>query len=159
MTADEHTNLDVHPDHNFRSAYLHVAADALTSVLAIFALLAGKYLRQIWLDPFMGVVGAVLVVRWSWGLLRSSAHVLLDLQPPDEVLGAIRTSIESEGDNRVSDLHVWSVGPGIYAAEIGIVSSRPLDPDSYYSLLPEELGLVHVTFETHLCAVHIREAL
>jgi len=157
--SHEHTNLDDHQDHNFRSAYLHVAADALTSVLAIFALLAGKYLRQIWLDPFMGVVGAVLVVRWSWGLLRSSAHVLLDLQPSDEVLGAIRKSIESEGDNRVSDLHVWSVGPGIYAAEIGIVSSRPLDPDSYYSLLPEELGLVHVTFETHLCAAHIREAL
>jgi len=157
--SHEHTNLDDHQDHNFRSAYLHVAADALTSVLAIFALLAGKYLRQIWLDPFMGVVGAVLVVRWSWGLLRSSTHVLLDLLPPDEVLGAIRTSIESEGDNRVSDLHVWSVGPGIYAAEIGIVSSRPLDPDSYYSLLPEELGLVHVTFETRLCAAHIREAL
>ena len=157
--SHEHTNLDDHQDHNFRSAYLHVAADALTSVLAIFALLAGKYLRQIWLDPFMGVVGAVLVVRWSWGLLRSSAHVLLDLQPPDEVLGAIRKSIESEGDNRVSDLHVWSVGPGIYAAEIGIVSSRPLDPDSYYSLLPEELGLVHVTFETRLCAAPIREAL
>ena len=146
-------------DHNFRSAYLHVLADALTSVLAIFALLAGKYMRQVWLDPFMGVVGAVLVVRWSWGLLRSSAHVLLDLQPPDEVLGVIRKSIESEGDNRVSDLHVWSVGPGIYAAEIGIVSSRPLDPDSYYSLLPEELGLVHVTFETHLCAAHIHEDL
>jgi cation diffusion facilitator family transporter len=157
--SHEHTNLDDHQDHNFRSAYLHVAADALTSVLAIFALLAGKYLRQIWLDPFMGVVGAVLVVRWSWGLLRSSAHVLLDLQPPDEVLGAIRTAIESEGDNRVSDLHVWSVGPGIYAAEIGIVSSRPLDPDSYYSLLPEELGLVHVTFETHQCAAPLREAL
>ena len=175
--SHEHANLDDHrdghdqkvhahsthfpdqQDHIFRSAYLHVAADALTSVLAIFALLAGKYLGQMWLDPFMGVVGAVLVVRWSWGLLRSSAHVLLDLQPPDEVLGAIRTSIESEGDNRVSDLHVWSVGPGIYAAEIGIVSSRPLDPDSYYSLLPEDLGLVHVTFETHLCAAHIREAL
>lgn len=148
-----------HHDHNFRSAYLHVLADALTSVLAIFALLFGKYLGQQWLDPFMGLVGATLVVRWSWGLLRLSGHVLLDMQPTDEVLGAIRKSIESEGDNRVSDLHVWSVGPGIYAAEIGIVSSRPLEPDSYYSLLPEELGLVHVTFETHLCAAHIREAL
>jgi len=147
-----------HQDHNFRSAYLHVLADALTSVLAIFALLAGKYMRQVWLDPFMGIVGAVLVVRWSWGLLRSSARVLLDLQPPGDVLEAIRKSIESEGDNRVSDLHVWSVGPGIYAAEIGIVSSRPLDPDGYYSLLPEELGLVHVTFETHLCAAHVHEA-
>ncbi len=146
-------------DHNLRSAYLHVLADALTSVLAIFALLAGKYLGQQWLDPFMGLVGAALVVHWSRGLLRSSARVLLDLQAPDEVREAIRKSIESEGDNRVYDLHVWSVGPGIYAAEVAIVSSRPLDPDSYYSLLPKELGLVHATFETHLCASHIREAL
>ena len=151
----------VHVDHSLRSAYLHVLADALTSVLAIFALLAGKYLGQQWLDPFMGLVGAALVVHWSKGLLRSSARVLLDLQAPDEVREAIRKSIESEGDNRVYDLHVWSVGPGIYAAEVAIVSSRPLDPDSYYSLLPKELGLVHATFETHLCAPHphIREAL
>jgi cation diffusion facilitator family transporter len=141
-----------HHDHNFRSAYLHVLADALTSVLAIFALLFGKYLGQPWLDPFMGLVGATLVVRWSWGFLRSSARVLLDLQAPDEVLGAIRKAIESEGDNRVSDLHVWSVGPGIYAAEIAIVSSKPLAPDDYYKLLPGELGLVHVTVETHRCA-------
>jgi cation diffusion facilitator family transporter len=148
-------------DHNLRSAYLHVLADALTSVLAIFALLAGKFLGQPWLDPFMGLVGATLVVHWSRGLLRSSARVLLDLQAPDEVREAIRKAIESEGDNRVSDLHVWSVGPGIYAAEVAIVSSRPLDPDSYYSLLPKELGLVHATFETHLCAPrpHIHEAL
>lgn len=152
------THFPEHQDHNFRSAYLHVLADALTSVLAIFALLAGKYLGQQWLDPFMGLVGATLVVRWSWGLLHSSARVLLDLQAPDEVREAIRKAIESEGDNRVSDLHVWSVGPGIYAAEVAIVSSRPLDPDSYYNLLPKELGLVHATFETHLCAAHIREA-
>jgi cation diffusion facilitator family transporter len=147
-----------HHDHNFRSAYLHVLADALTSILAIFALLSGKYLGQQWLDPFMGLVGATLIVRWSLGFLRSSARVLLDLQAPDEVLGAIRNAIESEEDNRVSDLHVWSVGPGIYAAEIAIVSSQPLDPDDYYKLLPEELGLVHVTVETHRCAAHVREA-
>ena len=148
-----------HKDHNLRSAYLHVLADALTSVLAIFALLAGKYLGQAWLDPFMGLVGATLVVRWSWGLLRSSARVLLDMQAPDGVGEAIRSAIESEGDNRIADLHVWSVGPGIYAAEIAIVSSRPLDPDSYYNILPGGLGLVHVTVETHLCAAHVREAL
>lgn len=147
-----------HKDHNLRSSYLHVLADALTSVLAIFALLAAKYLGQRWLDPFMGLVGAALVVRWSWGLLRSSARVLLDRQAPDEVREAIRKAIESEGDNRVSDLHVWSVGPGIYAAEVAIVSSRPLDPDSYYSFLPKELGLVHATFETHLCAAQIPPA-
>ncbi len=148
-----------HKDHNLRSAYLHVMADALTSVLAVIALLAGKYLGQQWLDPFMGLVGAMLVVRWSWGLLRSSARVLLDMQAPEEVREAIRRAIESEGDNRIADLHVWSVGPGIYAAEIAIVSSRPLDPDSYYNILPGNLGLVHVTVETHLCAAHVREAL
>ena len=141
----------VHKDHNFRSAYLHVLADALTSVFAILALLAGKYLGQPWLDPFMGLVGATLVVRWSWGLLRSSACVLLDMRSPEAVEEAIRKAIESEGDNRISDLHVWSVGPGIHAAEIAIVSSRPLEPDRYYDLLPGELGLVHVTFEIHPC--------
>ena len=154
-----HGHSHEHKDHNLRSAYIHVLADALTSVLAIFALLAGKYLGQPWLDPFMGLVGATLVVRWSWGLLRSSARVLLDMQAPEEVGEAIRRAIESEGDNRIADLHVWSVGPGIYAAEIAIVSSRPLDPDRYYDILPGDLGLVHVTVETHLCAAHVREAL
>ncbi len=144
-----------HKDHNFRSAYLHVLADALTSVLAIVALVAGKYLGQTWLDPFMGLVGAALIVRWSWGLLGSSARVLLDLQAPDSVRESIRKAIESEGDNRLADLHVWSVGPGIYAAEIAIVSCRPLDADGYYSLLPGELGLMHVTFQTHLCEVPV----
>jgi cation diffusion facilitator family transporter len=153
-----HGHADRH-DHNFRSAYLHVLADAVTSFLAIFALLFGKYLGQQWLDPFMGLVGATLVIRWSWGLLRSSARVLLDLQAPDEMLAAIRKSIESEGDNRVSDLHVWSVGPGIYAAEIAVVASRPRNPDDYYKLLPGELGLVHVTVETHRCAADDREGL
>jgi cation diffusion facilitator family transporter len=139
-------------DHNFRSAYLHVLADALTSVLAIFALLAGKYLRQGWLDPFMGVVGAALVVRWSWELLHSSARVLLDMQAPEDLSEGIRKAIESEGDNRISDMHVWSIGPGLYAAEIAVVSSRPLETVGYYDLLPKNLGIVHITVETHQCA-------
>jgi cation diffusion facilitator family transporter len=139
-------------DHNFRSAYLHVLADALTSVFAIFALLAGKYFGLLWLDPFMGLVGAVLVTRWSWGLLRASARVLLDMTVPEEVTREIREAIEAEGDNRITDLHVWSVGPGIHAAEIAVISSRPLDPERYYELLPGDLGLVHLTVETRLCA-------
>jgi cation diffusion facilitator family transporter len=141
-----------HPDHNFRSAYLHVLADALTSVLAIFALLAGKYLKQGWLDPFMGIIGAALVVRWSWGLLRSSARVLLDMRAPEELREGIRKAVESEGDNRISDMHVWSVGPGLYAAEIAVVSSRRLETPGYYDLLPKNLGIVHITVETHQCA-------
>ncbi len=146
-------------DHNFRSAYLHVLADALTSVLAIFALLAGKYLGQGWLDPFMGIVGAALVVRWSWGLLCSSARVLLDMQAPEELSEGIRKAIESEGDDRISDMHVWSVGPGLYAAEIAVVSSQPLETVGYYNLLPKNLGIVHITVETHRCASPALKAL
>jgi cation diffusion facilitator family transporter len=146
-----------HTDHNLWSAYLHILADALTSLLAIFALLGGKYLGQNWLDPFMGIVGAALVVGWSWGLLHSSARVLLDMQAPQEVSDGIRKAIESEGDNRISDLHVWFVGPGIYAAEIAIISSEPLEADGYYRLLPKQIGLVHVTIETRLCASAARE--
>jgi len=148
-----------HPDHNFRSAYLHVLADALTSLLAIFALLAGKYLAQGWLDPFMGAVGAALVVRWSWGLLHSSARVLLDMQAPEELRGKIMEAIESEGDHRISDMHVWSVGPGLYAAEIAVVSSRPLETAGYYDLLPKNLGIVHMTVETNRCASPALKAL
>jgi len=127
------------------------------SALAIFALLGGKYLGQNWLDPFMGIVGAALVVGWSWGLLHSSARVLLDMQVSQEVSDGIRRAIESEGDNRISDLHVWSVGPGIYVAEIVIVSSEPLEADGYYRLLPKQIGLVHVTIETRSCASAARE--
>ncbi|MDA8179420.1 MAG: CDF family Co(II)/Ni(II) efflux transporter DmeF [Desulfobacteria bacterium] len=160
---DDAGNQDVHahehPDHNFRSAYLHVLADALTSVLAIFALLAGKYLAQGWLDPLMGAVGAALVVRWSWGLLHSSARVLLDMQAPEELREGIREAIESGGDNRISDMHVWSVGPGLYAAEIAVVSSQPLETAGYYDLLPKDLGIVHMTVETHRCASPALKAL
>lgn len=151
-TADSH---DHHPpgngDHNLWAAYLHVLADALTSFLAIFALLGGKYLRQGWLDPFMGIAGAALVVHWSWGLLRSSARVLLDMQAPEEIREEVRKAIESEGDNRIFDMHLWAVGPEIYAAEIALVSSRPLNADAYYNLLPRKLGIVHVTVEIRRC--------
>ncbi|MGW8323499.1 MAG: cation diffusion facilitator family transporter, partial [Thermodesulfobacteriota bacterium] len=150
--ADSHDHHNSrHSDHNLWAAYLHVLADALTSFLAIFALLGGKYLGQGWLDPFMGIVGAALVVRWSWGLLRSSARVLLDMQAPEEIREEVRKAIESEGDNRIFDMHLWAVGPGIYAAEIALVSSRPLNTDDYYNLLPRKLGIVHVTVESRQC--------
>ena len=147
-----------HRDHNLWSAYLHVMADALTSLLAIFALLAGKYFGQSWLDPMMGIVGAGLIVRWSWGLLRASAHVLLDMQAPAGVHREIRACIESEGDSRISDLHVWAVGPGIFAAEIALVSSCPLSTEEYYKLLPKELGIAHVVVETRCCPAGEPEA-
>lgn len=141
-----------HHDHNLRSAYLHVLADALTSLLAIFALLAGKYLGLIWMDPMMGIVGAVLVGRWSIGLLRETSLVLLDRQGPQHLRDAIRTSIEAHHGDRVADLHLWSIGPHIYAVELVIVTQAPQPPDCYKRLLPEDRGLVHVSVEVQECA-------
>lgn len=135
-------------DHNLRSAYLHVLTDALTSVFAIVALLAGKYFHQVWLDPAMGIVGGILVARWSWSLLRQSSDVLLDREGPEEVREAIKKSIETGSNHRVTDLHVWSIGPGIYAAIISVLTDKRLSPDYYKKLIPAELPIVHVTVET-----------
>jgi cation diffusion facilitator family transporter len=142
---------DHHHDHNLRSAYLHVIADALTSVLAIAALLTGKYLGWNWMDPVMGMVGAILVARWSIGLLRISAGVLLDHQAPAEVRDGITRALETEDGDRVADLHVWSIGPGIWAAELVVVTDAPQAAEHYKALLPDELHLVHVSVEVHRC--------
>ena len=136
-------------DHTLRSAYLHVAADALTSVLAIAALLAGKYFGANWLDAVMGVVGAILVTRWSVGLLRACARVLLDHQAPAEVRARMAAAIEGPGDARIEDLHVWSVGPDLLAAELVLVAAAPLAPADYKRRLHGTARLVHVTVEVH----------
>jgi cation diffusion facilitator family transporter len=141
-----------HHDHNLRSAYLHVLADALTSFLAIFALLSAKFFGLYWMDPLMGIVGAVLVTRWSWGLLRQTSRVLLDHQAPAPLREAIRSAVESDGDERVADLHVWAIGPSMYAAVVGLVTDEPKSADFYKSLLPKNLGVVHVSVEVHHCS-------
>jgi cation diffusion facilitator family transporter len=138
-------------DHNLRSAYLHVLADALTSVLAIGALLAARYLGLLWADPAMGFVGALLVTRWSCGLLRSAGRVLLDRQAPPELAAAVRGAIESDGDARVADLHLWAIGPGLYALILSLVARRPESPDHYRARLPGHLGLAHVSIEVRPC--------
>lgn len=157
-----HELVQCEPEHrrdlNLGSAYLHVLADALTSVLAIGALLSGKYLGQTWLDPAMGIVGAVMVTAWSAKLLRLSARVLLDMEVPDSVRASLRESVEANPDDRVSDLHVWAVGPGIYAAEIAVVSAAPRPPDYYKGLLHCDVGLVHITVEVHPCTTCIPAA-
>ena len=139
-----------HQDHNLHGAYLHVLADALTSLLAIVALLAGKYLGAVWMDPAMGIVGAILVGRWAYGLLRDSGHTLLDRQAPAEVRDGIRRSVERFRDTRVVDLHVWSIGPSLFAAELAVVSHEPEEPSVYKELL-SGAGLAHVTVEVHRC--------
>ncbi len=138
-------------DHNLRAAYLHVLADALTSLLAIAALLAGKYLGAGWLDPVMGIVGAILVTRWSYGLLRETARVLLDYQTGDTQLQAVRDALEQGSEDRVSDLHIWHIGHGIRAAEITLVTHDPQPPASYKARIPSELNIVHATVEVHHC--------
>jgi cation diffusion facilitator family transporter len=151
--ADEHAHDEVeqhdhhHHDHNLRSAYLHVLADALTSVLAIAALLAAKYAGLTWLDPLMGVLGAVLVARWSIGLLSQSARVLLDRQAPGHVLDGIRAELEKLPGTTVADLHVWSIGVGKRAAIVCIEAESPREPDVYREQLSRCLDLAHVTIE------------
>jgi cation diffusion facilitator family transporter len=144
---DRHTH-SAH-DHNLASAYLHVLADALTSMLAILALLAAKYFGLAWMDPAMGLVGAALVARWSIGLLRTTSDILLDKSPPAFVTERIRASIESHDGDRVSDLHVWPLGPSIYSALLSVVSDAPLSPEAYKRRLPRDLGIVHVAVEVH----------
>jgi cation diffusion facilitator family transporter len=138
-------------DHNLRSAYLHVLADALTSLLAIAALLAGKYAGLNWMDPLMGVLGAVLIARWSVGLLRQTSEVLLDHQAPQPLLDRVRERIEAHGTDRVADLHLWSVGPGLHAAEIVVVTHDGITPDCVKQRLPDDIDLVHTTVEIHRC--------
>jgi cation diffusion facilitator family transporter len=140
-----------HHDHNLRAAYLHVLADAVTSLLAILALVAGKFYGLLWMDPLMGIVGAALVTRWSLGLLRSTTSVLLDRQAPEAVRRAVREAIEAEADNRLADLHVWSIGPNLYSVVVSVVSAEPREPEHYKNLLPGDIGLVHRTVEVHRC--------
>ena len=142
---------ELQKDHNLRAAYLHVLADALTSLLAIFALLAGKYTGAVWLDPIMGIVGAVLVARWSWGLLRISAKVLLDWQAEDPIIERLRGALLVDGSDRIADLHVWTIGQGQHAAEVTIVTDHAHSPTHYKALIPEDLGIEHVTIEVHRC--------
>jgi cation diffusion facilitator family transporter len=160
-TPHEHGNAHRHDhhnhhghDHNLRAAYLHVLADAVTSLLAIVALLAGKYMGANWLDPVMGIVGAALVTRWSYGLIRETSRVLLDSQAKEDHLVGLRESSEKQSTDRVTDLHVWSIGHGIYAAEVAVVSDDPKSPDHYKSLIPSELKIVHATVEVHRCTSH-----
>lgn len=140
-----------HSDQNLRAAYLHVLADALTSFLAIFALLAAKFLGFVWMDPLMGIIGAILVSRWSWSLLKDTSIVLLDKQDSPGLETAIREAIEEKDGNRVADLHVWSIGPNIYTVAISIVTDEPKPPEHYKTLLPHNFGFVHTTVEIHKC--------
>ncbi len=148
----EHGNNHVHHhDHNLRGAYLHVLADALTSVLAIFALTFGKIFGWHWLDPLMGIVGALVITRWSYGLLKDTSTILLDRNTERKHIEILRQKVESDSDNRVSDIHVWKVGPIDYAAIISVVTHYPKPTEHYKNLLKEFKELSHLTVEVNSC--------
>ena len=136
-------------DHNLRAAYFHVLADALTSLLAIIALFTGKAFGWIWMDPIMGIVGALIISRWSYGLLVDTGKVLLDRDVNPEAVEEIRAIIESDSDSRVSDLHVWRVGSHHLSAIVSIVTHYPKSPDHYKKLLADYDEIAHVTVEVN----------
>lgn len=119
-------------------------------MLAIGALLAGLYLGWRWMDAAMGIVGAIVIARWSWGLLRDTGAVLVDASTNPGLEQEIREGIE-DGDARIVDLHVWRVGPGRYAAIISLVAAEPLAPGDYAARVTIHEELIHVTVETHNC--------
>jgi cation diffusion facilitator family transporter len=134
-------------DLNFKAAYVHVIADAVTSILAISALVAGKYLGWVWLDPVMGVVGSAVVAQWSWGLLRDTSAILLDRTPDTDLGEEIRRAVEADEGTSVADLHVWPVGVGQFSAIVSIVARDPRTPEYYRRIFSEHEELRHVTIE------------
>jgi cation diffusion facilitator family transporter len=136
-------------DMNLRAAYLHVLADALTSVLAITALLFGSLYGWFWLDPAMGIVGALVIARWSWGLIKQAGGTLLDYVPEDEDLPEeIREAIEVDGDT-ITDLHIWRLGPGHFGAIVALETSTVQAPSVYHAKLAHIHDLSHLTVEVH----------
>ncbi len=144
-TTGEHGHAVRHHDNNLRSAFVHVLADALTSVLAIMALLSGRYLGWVWLDPVMGIVGSVVIASWSWTLMRDTAAVLLDTTDP-HLESEVREHVEGTGDARITDLHVWRVGPGAHAAIVSVTGA--VDGETVRSRLAPVHELAHLTVET-----------
>ena len=146
-----------HHDTNFRAAYVHVLADALTSVLAIVALLGGRFYGLTWLDPVMGLIGTTIIAAWALGLVRSAGSVLLDLVPVEEGEQAVRQRLETNGD-RVSDLHLWQVGPGHQAAIVSVITDHPQPPSAYKAKLADLHTLSHITVEVEPCPQHAKAA-
>ncbi|MBE9239664.1 CDF family Co(II)/Ni(II) efflux transporter DmeF [Synechocystis salina] len=149
---DAHHHGHGHQDHNLRAAYFHVLADALTSVLAIIALVAGKFWGWIWLDAAMGLVGAAVIVRWAYGLVQDTSAILLDGSVDKKIQLEILTALETDSDNRVTDLHVWYLNENYLAATIALVTHFPQSPEYYKQQLSHISALAHVIVEVNPCA-------
>ena len=145
-----HSHEHHHHDNNLRAAYVHVLADAATSILAIAGLVVAMSAQWVWADPAVGFIGSIVIASWAYGLIRSSGAVLLDVSADKNLETVIRDRLETKGD-RVTDLHVWQVGPGHRAAVISVVSDQPLAPADYKNRLSGLRGLSHVTIEVETC--------
>ncbi len=154
---DQHVDHHHGHDTNLRAAFVHVLADALTSVLAIVALGCGLLLGWVWMDPLMALIGVSVILSWSFGLIRMSGAVLLDMVPDRNLAAKIRKQLEIDGD-RVSDLHLWRLGPGHTGVIAAMVSDRPQAPGAYKARLEGIGGLSHVTIEVQVCDDHHRKA-
>jgi cation diffusion facilitator family transporter len=150
--ADEHVHgrTHVHLDHNLRAAFVHVLADAAVSVLVIVGLVAGRQFGWLWMDPMMGLVATIVILSWSWTLMRSAGAVLLDVCPDPTLLRRIAARLE-QGSDRVSDLHLWRLGPGHLAAIVSLVTHEQHAPDYYKRRLMDLPRLSHVTVEVVPC--------
>jgi cation diffusion facilitator family transporter len=142
--GDGHPGHGAGQDNNLRAAYVHVLADALTSVLAILALAGGRYFGWVWLDPAMGIVGAIVIARWSWALVRDTAAVLLDTAD-QQLVGEIRLCVEGPGDARIADLHVWRIGPEAWAAIVDVIG--PVSASAIRERLRPVHEIGHLTVE------------
>jgi len=154
---DRHAREHRHHDHNLRAAYLHVVADAMTSVLAIVALLGGRFLGWTALDPIMGIVGGGVILHWGWGLCRAAAGQLLDMVPSRRLADAVRERLEAIDDVRVADLHLWETGLGQRACIASLVTGSPREAAFYAEAVQSVSRASHVTIEVHRCPGHERE--
>jgi cation diffusion facilitator family transporter len=139
-----------HRDLNLRSAYVHVLADAAVSILAVIGLSIAWMLGWLWIDAAMGIIGAVVISNWAFGLMRDAGAVLLDVRPNAEFVRSVRERLE-DGSDKVADLHLWRVGPGHNAVVATILSHEPQAPSFYKKRLANLPGLSHVTIEVEPC--------
>ena len=147
-----HEHRDHAQDHNLRAAYFHVLADALTSVFAIVALFAGKFLDWVWMDALMGIVGAAVITKWAYGLVTDTSAILLDGSVDKSIKLEIVATLEAEANHRITDLHIWYINQNHLAATIALVTSSPRSPDYYKELLnrvPSLSSLSHVLIEVN----------
>ena len=150
-THHDHVHDHHAKDHNLHAAYLHVLADALTSVLAIAALLMGKSFGWTWVDAAMGIVGAFVIGKWSYGLMTETGSILLDRVENSHLDMAIAQRIEADADNRIVDQHLWLIGPGKYSVILSVVTHYPRSADHYKALLADIHQIGHMTIEVNTC--------